>query len=60
MLTTYILNLKKGDLRDDLGKAEDISNKGHWGNGDYWFWIFSLEDIDNAFNLIKQSYIKQN
>lgn len=54
-----VLNLKKGELRDDLNKAEDISNKGHWGTGDYWYWIFSMDDIDYALNLIKQSFNNQ-
>src|SRR5690625_2662185 len=30
-----VLNVKKGNLSDPLKITEDISTKGHWGNGDY-------------------------
>ena len=30
-----IVNMKKGSLNDPLKIAKDISNTGHWGNGDY-------------------------
>ena len=49
------LNVKKGNLNDPLKIAEDIANKGHWGNGDYRVEIFNEEDIDNVIPLIKQS-----
>lgn len=29
------LNLKKSELKDPKGIARDVSNIGHWGNGDY-------------------------
>tara|TARA_B110000090_G_C13302557_1_gene416364 strand:- start:70 stop:999 length:930 start_codon:yes stop_codon:yes gene_type:complete len=54
-----VLNLKKGELRDDLQKTEDLSNKGHWGNGEYRIWINSEEELDYALSLIKQAFIKQ-
>jgi len=50
------LNIKKGDLRDVLGKCEDQSDKNHWGNGDYIIWIEPDEDIEYVMSLIKQSY----
>src|SRR5690606_3162212 len=28
-------NLKKGQLNDERGLTRDVSNTGHWGNGDY-------------------------
>lgn len=49
------LNLKKGNLKDSLNITEDVSNKGHWGNGDYRVGVLSEEDIDNIIPLIKQS-----
>ena len=49
------LNLKKGNLKDSLNITEDVSNKGHWGNGDYRVEVLSEEDIDNIIPLIKQS-----
>ena len=54
-----VLNLKKGELRDDLNKTEDLSNKGHWGNGEYRIWINSDEELDYTLSLIKQAFNKQ-
>lgn len=49
------INVKKGTLDDPLGLAQDISNIGHWGNGDYRVEITSEEEIDALIPLIKQS-----
>lgn len=54
-----VINLKKGDLDDPLGKTEDLSGKGHWGNGDYKLLIKSEDDIEYGISLIKQSYSRQ-
>ena len=53
-LKVYI-NLKKGMLEDPLNVAQDITEIGHWGNGDYRVEVSSEEDIDNVMPLIKQS-----
>lgn len=53
-LKVYI-NLKKGMLEDQLNIAQDITQIGHWGNGDYRVEVFSEDDIDNIIPLIKQS-----
>ena len=53
-LKVYI-NMKKGSLNDPLKIAKDISNTGHWGNGDYCVTINSEDEIDNIIPLIKQS-----
>lgn len=53
-LKVYI-NLKKGMLEDPLKIAQDITEIGHWGNGDYRVEVSSEEDIDNVMPLIKQS-----
>ena len=53
-IKTYI-NMKKGTLQDPLNITRDISNVGHWGNGDYWVIINKEDDIDNVIPLIKQS-----
>lgn len=53
-LKVYI-NLKKGMLDDPLNIAQDITEIGHWGNGDYRVEVSSEEDIDNVMPLIKQS-----
>lgn len=53
-LKVYI-NMKKGCLNDPLKITKDISNKGHWGNGDYCATINNEDEIDNIIPLIKQS-----
>ena len=49
------INMKKGTLKDPLNITKDISNVGHWGNGDYCLFIDKRDDIDNVVPLIKQS-----
>lgn len=53
------INMKKGELNDYLKKCQDVSDKGHWGNGDFKIVIKSVDDIDYVMSLVKQSYIKQ-
>lgn len=48
-------NMKKGTLNDPLNLTEDISDLGHWGNGDYRAKIENDDDIDNVILLVKQS-----
>ncbi len=52
------LNLKNGELKDDLKKSRDVSNVGHWGNGSYEIKITDTEEIEYISSLIKQSYKK--
>lgn len=54
-----LLNLNKGELDDPLDKTEDLSEKGHWGNGDYRIWLKSEDDFEYTIGLIKQSYKSQ-
>lgn len=53
------INMKKGELNDYLNKCQDMSDKGHWGNGDYKIVMRTVEDIDYVMSLIKQSFNKQ-
>ena len=53
------INMKKGTLEDPTNIAEDITEIGHWGNGDYRVDIYNEDDIDKVMPLIKQS-IKVN
>ena len=53
------INLNKGELDDPKGLARDVSNTGHWGNGDYEIQIKTDEDFEYILSLIKQS-IKKN
>ncbi len=50
------INMSKGTLNDPDDITEDISNKGHWGNGDYRVYLNEDSDFDYIIGLIKQSY----
>lgn len=52
------LNLKIGELEDAKQIVRNVSNVGHWGNGDYEIKIKDLDDIEYILSLIKQSYRK--
>jgi len=54
------VNLKKGELKDNLGITRDVSHVGHHGIGDYQIHFDNSYDIDYILSLIKQSYNKQN
>lgn len=54
------LNLKKGELDDPKNLARDVSNIGHWGNGDYELQVSDDKDIDYIISLAKQSYRKNS
>lgn len=51
------INMKKGTLSDPLKITTDISQIGHWGNGDYRVLMSKEEEIDNVIPLIRQSLI---
>lgn len=50
------INLKKGQLEDPKSLFQDVSEKGHWGVGDYEAQINEESDLDYLMSLIKQSY----
>lgn len=50
------LNTKIGAIDDPRHIARDVSNTGHWGNGDYEIQISNDEDIEYIFSLIRQVY----
>ncbi len=49
------INLKKGLLDDPKNLMRDVSNIGHWGNGDYELVIKSTNDLEYIMSLIKQA-----
>lgn len=51
-----VINLRKGEMDDPRELTEDISEKGHWGNGEYRIYIKPEEDIEYPLYLIKQAY----
>ncbi|MBI5459743.1 MAG: hypothetical protein HZC47_11665 [Methanobacterium sp.] len=50
------LNVRKDTLDDPRGMARDVSDVGHWGNGDYEIIIKPEEDMDYLMTLIRQSH----
>jgi predicted transport protein len=53
------INMKKGELDDPKNHCRDVSNIGHYGNGDYDFSVNEKSDMDYIMFLVKQSYNKQ-
>lgn len=54
------LNTKVGTLDDARNITRDVSNTGHWGNGDYEIQISNDDNIEYIFSLIKQLYKMKN
>lgn len=52
------VNLKKGELDDPKCLAKDVSQIGHWGNGDYQLQVESDSDLEYIMSLVKQSLKK--
>lgn len=50
------INLNKAELDDPKGLARDVSNIGHWGNGDYELQVSNDDNLEYIISLIKQSY----
>ncbi len=50
------LNVKSGNLNDPEKLAADVSDIGHWGNGDYRVEIDNENKLNALFELIRQSY----
>lgn len=52
-------NLKKGEMENPFDFIEDVSKKGHWGNGDFRMKIKNEVDVESSLYYIKQS-LKKN
>jgi predicted transport protein len=52
------LNVKAGTLNDPRGLARDVSNVGHWGNGDYQVNVKPNDNLDYVMMLVRQSYLR--
>ena len=52
------INLHINELKDEKKLARDVSNIGHWGNGDYELAVSNDEHLEYILSLIKQSAIK--
>lgn len=53
------LNLERGHLDDPKGICRDVSQTGHWGNGDYELQVNSDDNLEYILSLIRQS-LKRN
>jgi predicted transport protein len=49
------INLKKGSLDDPKEIARDVSNVGHWGNGDYQIQVTDTRNLEYIMSLVKQA-----
>ena len=50
------INMRKGTLYDPDELTDDVSNIGHWGNGDYRIYLSEENRLDYVIGLLKQSY----
>lgn len=49
------INLKKGNLDDPKKITRDVSETGHWGNGDYELLITDTNNLEYIMSLVKQA-----
>jgi predicted transport protein len=49
------INLKKGTLDDSKAIARDVSDVGHWGNGDYQIQVSDTKFLKYIMSLVKQA-----
>ena len=53
------LNMRFHELSDPRGIAQDVTNKGRWGNGDIEVSLNNIEDITYILGLVRQAFEKQ-
>lgn len=51
------INLKKGQLDDSKGLMKDVSETGHWGNGDYELVVNNTTNLEYIMSLVKQAIV---
>ena len=51
------INLKKGQLDDPKGLMKDVSETGHWGNGDYETIVNNTMNLEYMMSMIKQAIV---
>lgn len=52
------INLHKGELKDPKNITKDVSQTGHWGNGDYQLQVSNDDNLEYIISLIKESFLK--
>lgn len=50
------INLKYGKLHDSENITRNVSETGHWGNGDYEIVLRDNQNIEYIASLIKQAW----
>lgn len=53
------LNMKIHEVHDPHGLCKDVSDLGHWGNGDVEVGLSRLEDLPYVMGLVRQAFEKQ-
>jgi predicted transport protein len=53
------LNMPFAEVNDPKGICKDVSDVGHWGNGDVEVALDSLDDLPYVMGLIRQSFDRQ-
>ncbi|HEY8781929.1 MAG TPA: DUF5655 domain-containing protein [Mucilaginibacter sp.] len=51
------INLKKGKLDDPKNITRDVSEIGHWGNGDYELIVSDDKNLEYIMSLVKQAIL---
>jgi len=51
------INMKKGLLDDPKGIVRDVSEIGHWGNGDYEVVVTTTINLEYIMSLVKQAIL---
>jgi uncharacterized protein with ParB-like and HNH nuclease domain/predicted transport protein len=57
-LKLYI-NIRFDELHDPKGLCRNVSQTGHWGNGDVELFLSSVDEIDYVISLVRQAIEKQ-
>jgi len=57
-LKLYI-NIRFNELQDSKGVCRDVSQTGHWGNGEVELSLSSEEEIPYVIGLVRQAIEKQ-
>jgi len=50
------LNMKFDEINDPVGLCRDVTHIGHFGNGDIEIAIYSLDQIEDVMDLVRQSF----
>ena len=58
-LKIYI-NMKFKEIIDPIGICRDVTNTGHWGNGDIEVSFKQESDVDDVMEIVMQSFNKAN